>query len=224
MSNISFISILSSSINAKDKLNFLSKDSLIDIILIKNKESNGEQSEEEEENKLFNENIKNSFLNMVHNIYNNKNAEFLVAKFVDFRINKETIKNKMRKMVEKLSSYEKGKLENKNLYQDYLRFIQNYNSIFLNNNISLVLNIKLKLIYDTPFYLCNLEQYENNILIKEDMSFWDRKIMLSKEHDKEFVTPISNKKTCKMNNYNYFIQNVRNNDSQKNKEKDLIII
>jgi hypothetical protein len=41
--------------------------------------------------------------------------------------------------------------------------------------------------------------------------------MLSKEH----VTPISNQKTCKMGNYNYFIQNVRNNDSQKNKEKDI---
>ena len=198
--------------NVKDNYKFME-----DIILIKNQENNGEQSEEEEKKKLFNENKKNSFLNMIHNIYNNKNAEFLVAKSVDFRINKETIKNKMRKMVEKLSSYEKGKLENKNLYQDYLRFIRNYNNILLNNNISLVLNIKLKLIYDTPFYLCNLEQYENNILIKEDMSFWDRKIMLSKEH----VTPISNKKTCKMGNYNYLIQKGRNNDSQKNKEKDI---
>ena len=37
----------------------------------------------------------------------------------------------MRKMVEKLSSYEKGKLENQNLYQDYLRFIRNYNNILL---------------------------------------------------------------------------------------------
>ena len=34
---------------------------------------------------------------------------------------------------------------------------------------------KLKLIYDTPFYLCQIEQYENNILLKDDYDFWDKK-------------------------------------------------
>lgn len=193
-------------------------------ILVNKKENNEEQSEDEEENKLVNENIKNSFLKMVHNIYNNKNAEFFLTKSVDFRINKETIKNKIRKIVEKLSGYEKGKLENKNLYQDYLKFIRNNNNIFLNNNISLSLNIKLKLMYDTPFYLCKLEQYENNILIKEELSLLDRKIKLSKENDKDVTSQISNKRTVKMDNLNYYYQqqNIKNNDNLlKNKEKEI---
>ena len=205
--------------NVKDNYRFTE-----DIILMNTKENNGEQNEDEENNKLFNENKKNSFLKMVHNIYNNKNPEFFLTKSINFIIDKETVKNKIRKMVEKLSGYEKGKLENKNLYQDYLKFIRNYNNIFLNNNISLSLNIKLKLIYDTPFYLCKLEQYENNILIKEEMSFFDRKLILSKDHDKDIVTPISNKRTCKMKNFNYYYQqqNIKNNDnSQKNKEKEI---
>ena len=193
-------------------------------ILVNKKENNEEQSEDEEENKLINENIKNSFLKMRHNIYNNKNAEFFLTKSVDFRINKETIKNKIRKIVEKLSGYEKGKLENKNLYQDYLKFIRNNNNIFLNNNISLSLNIKLKLMYDTPFYLCKLEQYENNILIKEELSLLDRKIKLSKENEKDVTSKISNKRTVKMDNLNYYYQqqNIKNNDNLLiNKEKEI---
>ena len=202
--------------NAKDNYKFME-----DIFLMKNKETIGEQNEEED-NKLYNENLNYSILKMVHNIYNNKNAENLVAKRIDFKISKEIIRNKMRKIVEKLSGYEKGKLENKNLYQDYLRFIANYNNTFLNNNIFFVLNMNLKLIYDKTFYLCKLDQYENNILIKEDMRFWDRKIMLSNKHNKEITKPILTKQTYKMDNNIYLLQqNIKNNDSQKDKEMEI---
>jgi len=197
--------------NVKDNYRFTEE------IILDKKENNEEQSEDEEDNKLFNENIKNSFLKMVYNIYNNKNAEFFSTKSFEFKINKEKVKNKIRKMVEKLSGYEKGKLEKKNLYQDYLKFMKNYNNIFLNNNIFLSLNMKLMLIYDTPFYLCKMEQYEKNVLIKKDICFLQRKKIIEQS-----VTPISNKKTCTMNGYNYYLQEQNyNSDSDKNKRKEI---
>ena len=39
----------------------------------------------------------------------------------------------MRKMTEKISLYKQDKLENKNLYKDYLRFNQNYNLYLYSN-------------------------------------------------------------------------------------------
>ncbi len=66
--------------------------------------------------------------------------------------------------------------------------------------------MKLKLIYDTPFYLYKLEQYKNNILIKEEMNLLDRKIKLSKEHEKDIASQISNKRTVRIDNLNYYYQ------------------
>ena len=147
----------------------------------------------EDEHKPLKQNVSNNFLNIVHNIYKNKTADMLNVRTINFIINKETIINKIRKIMEKISLYEQSKLENKNIYKDYLRFNQNYNHIYLKNNIFINLNIKLKLIYDTPFYLCHVEQYENDMLIKDDFNFWDKKLSTSIDNDKDLVSLLPKK-------------------------------
>ena len=91
-------------------------------------------------------------------------------------------------MMEKMSLYEQGKLENKNIYKDYLNFSHNYNYIYSKNNSFTNLSIKLKLIYDIPFYICQLDQYDNNILLKDNFNFWEKKRTLTLDDDKDIIS------------------------------------
>ena len=158
-----------------------------------NQDEDDKNQEEDDENKPLKKKVSSKFLNIVQNIYNNKNAEILNAKSINFNINKDTVINKLRKMMETISLYEQGKLENKNIYQDFLRFNQNYNHVYPKNNIYIKLNIKLKLMYDTPFYVCQIEQYENNMILKDDFNFWDKKTNFSVDYDKDMLSLIVKK-------------------------------
>ena len=110
----------------------------------------------------------NSLINIMHKIYKNQINEISKINPINFKISKKIINSKMESLLDKISNYEQAKLEDKNIYQDCLNFINNYNYSLSKINIFFVINIQLIIIYDTPFYLCNIEHYENNILIKNE--------------------------------------------------------
>ena len=128
-----------------------------------------DDNEEDDETNHFKKNLKNSFVNIMHKIYKNKIDNLSKIKPINFKINKDTINNKLKYVLEKISNYEQAKLEAKNIYQDYLLFMNNYNYLLLKNNIFFIINIQLIILYDTPFYLCSLDFYENNVLVKVEI-------------------------------------------------------
>ena len=144
-----------------------------DDIIFKTEISEENKENDSENNKLINKKVRPNFIKMIHKIYNNQVIDSFADKSVNFSINKNIIINKMRKMMEKISLYEQGKLENKNLYQDYLRFHQNYNLDLDSSGVFINLTITMKLLYDTPFYLCKIQQFENSILSKDNFPFWE---------------------------------------------------
>jgi hypothetical protein len=75
----------------------------------------------------------------------------------------------MKYLLEKISNYEQAKLEVKNIYQDYIMFMNFYNYLLLKNNIFFIINIQLIIVYDTPFYLCSVDFYENNLLVRNEI-------------------------------------------------------
>ena len=165
-------------------------------------EEEEEDNEEEEKTQLKSKKVKDKFYQMIYKIYDNQNADVIFPKSINFRIEKNVVINKIKKMIDKISLYERGKLETKNIYEDYLRFNLKYNEICtFNNNISYNLNIKLKFLYDTTFYLCKVEKFQNNIFIPEEFNILEKK-KYSKEIKKDFSTPVTFKKIEKHNNYN----------------------
>ena len=163
-------------------------------------EEEEEDNEEEEKTQLKSKKVKDKFYQMIYKIYDNQNADVIFPKSINFRIEKNVVMNKIKKMIDKISLYERGKLETKNIYEDYLRFNLKYNEICtFNNNISYNLNIKLKFLYDTTFYLCKVEKFQNNIFIPEEFNILEKK-KYSKEIKKDFSTPVTFKKIEKHNN------------------------
>ena len=73
--------------------------------------------------------IKNSFLKVIKNIFDNKVADMISLRTLKFKISNEIMFTKMKNLIEKISFYEQGKLENKNIYKDYLRLSENLNTI-----------------------------------------------------------------------------------------------
>ena len=142
-------------------------------IIFKNEKNDEFQDNDNEKNKLINRKVRKTFVKMVNKIYNNKILENFESKSVNFQINKSIVQNKMKKMMEKISLYEQGKLENKNIYKDFLRFHQNYNKTDNRSSVFINLKVTMKLLYDTPFYLCKIQQYENMILLKDNFNFWE---------------------------------------------------
>ena len=158
----------------------------IDDNLFNDNKGNEEDNNANDDEKIqLKPKIKNSFLKVIKNIFDNKVADMISLRTLKFKISNEIMFTKMKNLIEKISFYEQGKLENKNIYKDYLRLSENYNNIFTKNNIFFVLNIKQKLIYDTSFYLCKVEIYENNALIKDYTHFLDRKLL--KDDDKKNI-------------------------------------
>ena len=153
-----------------------------DNLFAENKGDEDENVVNDDEKQQLKPKIKNSFLKVIKNIFDNKVADMISLRTIKFKISNEIIFTKMKNLIEKISFYEQGKLENKNIYKDYLRLSQNFTNIFSKSNIFFVLNIKQKLIYDTSFYLCKVEIYENNALIKDLTHFLDKKLL--KDDDK----------------------------------------
>ena len=146
-----------------------------DDIIFKNEQTDDlpNKNNDSEKNKLINRQVKQSFVKMIHKIYNNEQMFSFVPKAINLQINKNEVMNKMRKMMEKISLYEQGKLENKNLYQDYLRFHQNYSNLESREGVFINLKIVMKIMYDTPLYLCKIQQVENCVLNNDNFCFWE---------------------------------------------------
>ena len=130
---------------------------------------NTEEIEEDDETKHFKKKVKNSFINIMHKIYRNQINEISKINPINFKISKKTFNFKMESLLDTIANYEQAKLEDKNIYQDYLTFINNYNFSFSKINTFFIINIQLIIVYDTPFYLCDVEYYENNILKKDEL-------------------------------------------------------
>ena len=198
------------------------------IFTIEKKEDNDDNNDEDY-NKLIKKKVKTSFIKMVHKIFNNQNMELFHKKSINFRINKDVIINKMKKMMERISVYEQGKLESKNLYKDFLRFNQNYAST--NSRVGVYINLKvtMKLIYDTPVYICKIQQYENSILIKDVFYFWDNKLNIpnsEREIDLENSNSFINLKLEKSAKNILMDESLKNTDiyeGEKTREENLEI-
>ena len=79
---------------------------------------------------------------------------------INYQINKKTYLTNLKKIFEKINSYDQDKLESKSIYTDYLLFSRYYNEIIKENrlNFDFVIYIQPKLIYDTIFYYCRIEK------------------------------------------------------------------
>ena len=69
-------------------------------------------------------------MKIIDKIYDNKTPDLPTPKHINFKINNVLIINKMKILIEKISAYEQGKLENKNIYNDYLNLNQNYDNFY----------------------------------------------------------------------------------------------
>ena len=69
-----------------------------DIFLNKENENDNDQNKDDEK-KPLKQKVTNNFLNIVHRIYNNLNIESISIKTINFVINKETIINKIKKII-----------------------------------------------------------------------------------------------------------------------------
>jgi hypothetical protein len=87
------------------------------------------------------------------------NSTFYHFHPIDYKIDKETFIGNLKKIFEKMNSYEQDKLESKNIYNDYLRLASNYNELFSNQNIFFNVKIEPRLIYDTTFFNGKVELY-----------------------------------------------------------------
>ena len=167
---------------------------------------------DDEEKKQLKPKMKASFLKIIKNIFDNKVADTLSLRPIKFKVNNDVILSKMKNIIEKISFYEQGKLENKNIYKDYLRLNQNFYNIFSKNSIFLILSIKLRLVYDTSFFLCKVEIYDNNILIKDITHYSEKKLLKVENDNKKHIL-----------NHNLTIEsNLLHNEKDINKKKEQI--
>ena len=183
------------------------------FLYIQNEFSKGfyEEKNGADENNKFNRKQKYPLNRIIKKIFNNKTKQLINTKTINFKISKEIINSKILKIIETLSLYEQENIENKDLYQDYLRLSNNNNNIFSNNdNTFIKLKIKIFLLYDVPFYICKIRLYEDNFLIR------DKSINLS---------PQNHKRTTILDNLLFYDEeksrdnNLENNSIKKNGPK-----
>ena len=124
-----------------------------------NDNSNNSDNESNEKDKFINENERNKNLKFVNNLYNNLLPNKIHFFPIKYKINKEDYILNIRKIIERIKGYERDKLENKNIYNDYLKLINNYNQIYNNQNVFFTLCIEPRVLDDTPFYFCEVKQF-----------------------------------------------------------------
>ena len=73
-----------------------------------------------------------------------------------FKIEKENYLCNLRKIFEKIKSYELDKLESKKLYNDYLILANKYNEL-VKSKIYFNVKVEPRLVFDTIFYSCKVE-------------------------------------------------------------------
>ena len=81
-----------------------------------------------------------------------------------------------------------------------MRFHQNYDLDIDASNVFINLTITMKLLYDTPFYLCKIQQFENNILSKENFCFWENTMQNSDSENSSSNSQLNLKEDDMINN------------------------
>ena len=109
---------------------------------------------------------KKQILRVFHNLFNDISPDLYRYRPITFKINKESFLLNLRKIFDKINSYEQDKLESKNIYNDYLKLTTNFNELSINKNIDFNIKIEPRFVYDTTFYSCKIELYSStqNIL------------------------------------------------------------
>ena len=102
---------------------------------------------------------KENILKVIQNLLNNETSKSLIFYPINIEVNKETFLLNFRKIYEKINSYEQDKLERKNIYNDYLKLVNNYNELSSFKNMHFKIKIKPRFIYDTTFYSCKVDLY-----------------------------------------------------------------
>ena len=135
------------------------------LIINENDNSDSSDCEGNEKKTFINKDERYKNRKFLNNLYNNifpKKIHFFPIKY---EINKENYLLNLRNIIEKIKAYEKDKLENKNIYNDYLKLINKYKQINNNLNIFYLLYIEPRVLDDTIFYFCQVKQYvTQNIL------------------------------------------------------------
>ena len=121
-------------------------------------ESSDESDKDNEEEKMLKLKCKKNISKFCKSLFTT-NSNFYHFGYIDYKIDKETFLINLKKIFEKMSSYEQDKLESKNIYNDYLRLINKYNELLNNQNIFFNVKIEPRLIYDTSFYNGRVELY-----------------------------------------------------------------
>ena len=119
------------------------------------REDNDDITENEEE-KILKE--KDKIPKILDNLFNNKSCNLSHIKKIKYTIDNENFLVNLKKIFEKINSYEIDKLEIKNIYNDYLRLNINYNDLIDIPNLFFIISIEPRLIYDTIFYYCKIEK------------------------------------------------------------------
>ena len=124
-----------------------------------------------EKESFINEEKRYKNMKFLNDLFNNVIPKKIIFFPIKYRINKEHYLLNLKKIIEKIKAYEKDKLENKNIYNDYLKLINNYKQINNNLNIFYILSINPRVLDDTIFYFCKVKQFiTQNILGIKDVT------------------------------------------------------
>ena len=123
-------------------------------------DSDNEDIEMDEE-KILKDKSKNSnkILKIIDSLLNNKIPNSYYIQPINYRIDKKNYLLNLKKIFEKINSYEQDKLESKNINIDYNIFSNYYNEILNKRNFYFNIYIEPKLIYDTIFYYCRVDKF-----------------------------------------------------------------
>ena len=161
-------------------------------------ESDNDSDKETEEKKILKKkneiNASKFFKSILDDNYN-----YFHIHHSNFKIDKETFLLNLRKILEKINSYEQDKLESKNIYNDYLRLTNHYNEIFNEYNIFFNIKIEPRLIYDTIFYSCKLQLY-----IYDNMLEINNKNSIRKSFELKNIKAVTEELNTTYNNTKYF--------------------
>ena len=151
--------------------------------IIKN-ENNDKDKDEEEIALKDKEKNNNEIRKTLSDLFNDKNHEKINLRPIYFKVSKDCILFNLRKIFEKINSYEQDKLERKNIYNDYLALVNKYNE-FSKNKMDFNVKIEPKLVFDTMFYMCEIDLviYENNLEINNNYKSYELKMIKTESED-----------------------------------------
>ena len=167
------------------------------IINDKDDEFFEKDNEREKILKVNNDNGKNKMKieKKLDNLFSNIIIDTIRFSPTFYIINNINFQNNLKAIFEKINSYEQDKLEKKNIFNDFMRLNENITENLFNQNYFINLKIKPRFIYDTLFFLCQIEIYSQNKLIEIKKDF-----KATNQFDEEKEKNVSNDNLIYTNN------------------------